>query len=80
MHIGSGCVLAITASHAESSAQVVTLYDGLTAASPVLLRLHLPAGSMPLHIAFPDGTPLRFALGLFADPGNCAVHVITIGE
>ena len=79
LHNGPGSVLRILASHAESSAQTVILYDGLNAASPIMLKLHLPTGSIPFHLQFPEASPLRFALGLYVDPGNCAVHLTTIG-
>jgi len=79
LHCGPGSVMALTLSHAESSAQTVSLYDGLNALGTVLLRLDLPAGSSPWHIQFPAAALPRFEYGLFVDAGSCSVHVIATG-
>jgi hypothetical protein len=80
LHSGPGSLLALSLSHGELSAQVVSLHDGLNAVAPLLLRLHLPAGSVPVQLVFSGERRLVFQQGLYVDPGGCDLHLVTVGD
>lgn len=80
LHSGAGKVLALSASHCDSAAQSITLYDGLSPAAPLLWRLWLRAGGEAIFIQFPTAAPLEFELGLFIEPSACVAHLITIAS
>ncbi len=78
LHTGSGSLVSLVVSNPSGSAQAVTVYDGLTAAAPVLLRLAVPAGCAPFVLDLGSGHGLKFTGGLTIDPGACDLHAATI--
>jgi len=79
IHAGKGALLALAISHAESTAQTVTLYDSLSGAGVLLARFRVAPEGTPAYLRFPDGYPLRFSTGLTVAAGNCDVCVIASG-
>ena len=77
VHSTEGALLGIVASHGETTAQTVILYDNSAASGDVLLKVTLPASCAPVSIFFPERVPLRFVTGLAVTPGKCNVFVIT---
>jgi hypothetical protein len=77
---GAGRIRQVVVSHGESTAQTVTLYDGLNAAANVLCVLKIASGSSPDVLAFPKDLELCFRYGLFVDPGLCEVLISGVIE
>jgi hypothetical protein len=79
IHAGKGALLALVISHAEGTAQTVTLYDSLSAAGVLLARFVVAPEQSPAYLRFSDGFPLRFSTGLTMAAGDCSVVVIATG-
>lgn len=74
---GRGSIIAILISHSQTSAQSVTLYDGISVSGDVLVKIHVAPEQSPAWIILPDNYPLRFSNGLTVDPGDhCDVQTL----
>ena len=80
VHTGSGLLYALLASHAETTAQVVSLYDGLAETGEPLLRIYVAAEQSPYFLNFQDRLSVPFITGLTVQPGNCEVNLWLVGR
>jgi len=80
LHAGKGKVISLIISHAETTSQAVTLYDGLVAAGTVLASFQVAPEASPRQIVFPAPFFLHFSAGLTIEPGNCTVVVQSVGR
>ena len=72
---GRGYITLMTISHAESSAQAVTLYDKDGAA---LASYTVAPGASPCTIAYPLPHTFWFTNGLLLHSGNCVVNLFIV--
>ena len=72
---GRGYITLMIISHAESSAQAVTLYDkdGVT-----LARYQVAPGASPYTLAFPLPHTMWFTNGLLVHTGSCHLNIFLV--
>jgi hypothetical protein len=81
VHSAAGRILAVLVSHAETSIQTVTFYDGTSIPSPAddeILVLHVAPEQVPYYIRFPRDEAIPFTTGLCLDGSTCDVHLWSI--
>ena len=82
LHSYAGRILAVTVSHAETTAQTVTFYDATpTVPSPAadeILVLHVAPTKKPFTVRFPRDAAIPFTTGLCVTGTNCNVQVWSI--
>jgi hypothetical protein len=78
---GAGRLLGFLISHAQATVQTITFYDNTSAASPVLLTVHVDPTESPFWVYFPRDQGVPFSTGLSIDnaSGNADVAVWAIG-
>lgn len=87
LHTGSGRVLAYLISHAQATAQTVTVYDNTAASGTILNRIHIAPEQCPIYIRFSQTSEdqekaytVPFTTGLTVNPGMfCDIHVSFVG-
>ena len=72
---GRGYITLMTISHAESTAQAVTLYDKDGAA---LASYTVAPGASPYTLVFPLPRTFWFTNGLLLHSGNCQVNLFIV--
>ena len=76
VQVGAGRLGGLVVSHAQSSAQAVTVYDGVRAAAGTLIaRVIVAPQTSPAVVYFEPELP--FTTGLVVEPGNCQVLVLS---
>ena len=76
VQVGAGRLGGLIVSHDQSSAQAVTVYDGVSAAVGTLIaRLIVAPETSPAVVYFEPELP--FSAGLVVEPGNCQVQVLS---
>jgi hypothetical protein len=81
LHSHAGRILAVLVSHAQTTIQTVTFYDGTTVPAPAddeILVLHVAPEQTPYYIRFPRDEAIPFTTGLCLAGANCDVHVWSI--
>ena len=79
VHTGAGVLLGLLISHAQVTAQAVTLYDNTAASGTVLLIVIVAPERSPFYVTFPRDLAPAFTTGLHVAPGNCAVAIWGMG-
>ena len=80
VHNGPGVVTGLLISHGDPLAQTVILYNGTSAADPVLSKIVVHADQAPVYLKFTMVEALRFTVGLAVDPAACEVSVFGAGN
>ena len=80
IHTGAGRLGGLIVSHDESTAQEITVYDGVSSADVnkvKLVGLKIAPEASPAPVYFEP--PCSFSRGLVIVPGNCYVCVLSSG-
>ena len=72
---GKGLLHGLHISHAEVTAQKVTLYDNTAASGTVIITLQIAPEQSPTFIMFPRRYSIPFTTGLSAIYTNCELNV-----
>ena len=76
VQVGAGRLGGLIVSHAQSSAQAVAVYDGVSAAVGTLIaRVIVAPQTSPAVVYFDPELP--FTAGLVVEPGSCQVQVLS---
>lgn len=81
IHSHSGRILAVLVSHAETTAQTVTFYDGTSIPEPAddeILVLHVAPEQSPYFLRFARDDAIPFTTGLCVAGSTCDVHIWSI--
>ena len=76
VQVGAGRLGGLIVSHAQSSAQAVAVYDGVSVAAGTLIaRVIVAPQASPAVVYFDPELP--FTAGLVVEPGSCQVQVLS---
>lgn len=79
IHTGAGWLSGWVASHAQATAQTVTIYDNTAAAGTPVAVVHVAPEASPAALMLTPGQAIAFGIGLYVVPGGCDVGVWAVG-
>lgn len=80
VHTGAGWLTGLVASHGQTTAQTVTVYDGTAAVGSPRLRVHVGPERSPAGMMWTPGQAIRIETGLTVVAGGCDVLVWAVRE